>query len=146
MELRRLSGLNWDQLADIFRVDRRSVHFWASGKPLSRANEERLYDVLAVVRRIDRGSAAENRALLLEQQPDGTRPYDLLAAGRAGEVAAAFESQASPRRFHAAQGSSSRGSSPSRAPLPPEILAGALQDGTHLSKERILSATPIKIR
>ena len=34
MELRRLSGLTTDQLARIFNVDRRSLHFWASGKRL----------------------------------------------------------------------------------------------------------------
>ena len=30
-ELRRLSGLTWDQLARLFNVSRRSLHFWASG-------------------------------------------------------------------------------------------------------------------
>ena len=35
MELRRLSGLTTDQLARIFNVDRRSLHFWASGKRLN---------------------------------------------------------------------------------------------------------------
>ena len=36
-ELRRLSGLTWDQLARIFSVSRRSLHFWASGKPMTPA-------------------------------------------------------------------------------------------------------------
>ncbi len=148
MELRRLSGLNWDQLAVLFGVDRRSVHFWASGKPLSRENEERLYDVLAVVRRIDRGSAAENRALLLAQQPDGARPYDLLAEGKIDTVVAALERQSAPRRMDAARSRFRRGTSSPRRPLPPEILAGALQDGEHISKGegRLLSATPIKTK
>ena len=39
-ELRRLSGLTWEQLAKLFNVSRRSLHFWASGQPLSRFNEE----------------------------------------------------------------------------------------------------------
>jgi len=64
-ELRRLSGLSWDQLARIMGVSRRALHFWASGKPMARTNEEHLQRVLAAVRSIDRGSAAANRTALL---------------------------------------------------------------------------------
>src|SRR2546428_13805112 len=32
MELRRLSGMTWEQLASLFEVTRRTVHFLASGK------------------------------------------------------------------------------------------------------------------
>jgi DNA-binding transcriptional regulator YiaG len=38
-ELRKLSGLTWEQLATLFNVSRRSVHFWASGQSLTSANE-----------------------------------------------------------------------------------------------------------
>src|SRR6185503_7037508 len=34
MEIRRLSGMTWEQLANLFEVSRRTVHFWASGKAL----------------------------------------------------------------------------------------------------------------
>ena len=54
-ELRRLSGLTWDQLARLLGVSRRSVHFWASGKPMAQSNEEHLRRLLAVVRKVDRG-------------------------------------------------------------------------------------------
>jgi transcriptional regulator with XRE-family HTH domain len=80
MELRRLSGLTWEQLASLFNVARRSLHFWASGKPVNAPNEERLRRVLAVVRKADRGFAAKNRAMLLEDR-DGVVPFDLLARG-----------------------------------------------------------------
>jgi len=56
-ELRRRSGLTWDQLARLFEVSRRSVHFWASGKVMAAAHEEHLQRVLAAVRRLDRGSS-----------------------------------------------------------------------------------------
>ena len=46
MELRRLSGLTWEQIATLFNVARRSLHFWASGKPVNAPNEERLRRVL----------------------------------------------------------------------------------------------------
>ena len=61
-ELRRLCGFTWDQLARLFNVSRRSLHFWASGKAMSPANEEHLQRVLSVLRRIDRGSACERVA------------------------------------------------------------------------------------
>lgn len=74
LELRRLTGLTWDQLARLFRVARRSLLFWASGKPLNSANEEQLYRTLATVRAIDRGSAAENRLELGPPRACGLRP------------------------------------------------------------------------
>jgi DNA-binding transcriptional regulator YiaG len=82
MELRRVSGLTWDQLARLFGVTRRSLHFWVSGKPLNPANEERLHKLLATVRMLNRGSARENRSLLLSVREDGVIPYDLLIEGQ----------------------------------------------------------------
>ena len=78
-ELRRLSGLTWDQLARLFGVSRRSVHLWVSGKPMNAQNEERLHRILALLKDIDRGSADENRKLLLTPTDGGQRPIDLLA-------------------------------------------------------------------
>lgn len=77
-ELRRLSGLTWDQLARLFGVDRRSLHHWGSGQPLSRKNEERLHRLLAVIRYIDRGAADLNRQALMQPTDDGDLPFDLL--------------------------------------------------------------------
>jgi DNA-binding transcriptional regulator YiaG len=73
-ELRRLSGLTWDQLARLFDVSRRSLHFWASGKAMTPSNEEHLQRVLGAVRKIDRGSAGANREALLAARGDGTVP------------------------------------------------------------------------
>jgi len=78
-ELRRLSGFTWDQLARLFNVSRRSLHFWASGKPMAPSNEEHLQRLLAVFRKIDRGSASANRTALLGVREDGSLPFDLLA-------------------------------------------------------------------
>ncbi len=78
-ELRRISGLTWDQLAQLFAVSRRSVHFWASGKPLSSENEQHLMAVLDVVQSTDRGSASANKTAILKGRP-GERVYDLLCA------------------------------------------------------------------
>lgn len=86
-ELRRLSGLTWDQLARTFDLSRRALHYWASGRPSTPANEERLQRMLAVVRRIDRGSGVATREALLAAGGDGRIALDLLAAGEFDEVA-----------------------------------------------------------
>lgn len=86
-ELRKLSGLTWEQLAKIFNVSRRSLHFWASGQPISRFNEESLHRLLGTLRYIDRGSADTNRrALLLSPCKNGQLPFDLLVTGRYEDV------------------------------------------------------------
>lgn len=85
-EIKRLSGLTWEQLAKIFNVSRRSLHFWASGKPLSPFNEEHLRRLLATIRYINRGSADINRSALLQPQQDSVIPLDLLVSGKYEEV------------------------------------------------------------
>jgi DNA-binding transcriptional regulator YiaG len=85
-ELKRLSGLTWEQLAKIFNVSRRSLHFWASGKPLSPFNEEHLRRLLGTVRYINRGSADINRSALLQPQQGSVIPLDLLIVGKYEEV------------------------------------------------------------
>src|SRR4051794_4586363 len=78
IELRRLSGLGWEQLADLLGVTRRTVHFWTSGRPINAANAERVQRTLGAIRFADRGTASDNRALLLTPQEDGALLRDLL--------------------------------------------------------------------
>lgn len=80
-ELRRLSGLTWSQLGQLFGVSRRSVHFWASGKAMNATNLERLMRTLEVIRDSDRGDAHTNRAALFERA-EGVSPFDLLVEQR----------------------------------------------------------------
>jgi transcriptional regulator with XRE-family HTH domain len=143
-ELRRLSGLTWEQLARLFRVSRRALHFWASGKPMAPGNEEHLQRLLAVVRRIDRGTASANRTLLLAARENGSLPIDLLAGGAYDHVVALL-----------AAGDVARGTTPSglteatraaRTPRRPEELVGALQDRIHPSSGRLRSAKPVNLR
>ena len=88
-ELRRVSGLTWRQLGQLFEVSRRSVHFWASGKPLNTANEQRLMRVLEVVRGADRGSARNMRTALLDASK-GMTPFDMLITQRFDEARVAL--------------------------------------------------------
>lgn len=85
-ELRRLSGLTWEQIARLLGVSRRSVHLWASGEPVRASHQERVQRLLAVLRQVDRGSATENRALLLNASADGALLFDVLADGRFEEA------------------------------------------------------------
>jgi len=79
-ELRRLSGLSWDQIAELCGVSRRSVHFWASGKPISKSNHRRLGSLVSVMRHVDRGYGELNQQLLLAPGDGGRTLLELLAA------------------------------------------------------------------
>ncbi|MFE1746312.1 XRE family transcriptional regulator [Coleofasciculus sp. H7-2] len=129
MELRRLSGLAWDQLAHLFGVSRRSMHLWASGKPMNTQNEERLHRLLALVKHFDRGSADENRRLLLTPVDSGENPIKLLAKGDFERVSEALGSGIGERMpsNKAISASSWEG----RLPSKPEYLIDALHETIH---------------
>jgi len=130
-ELRRLSGLTWEQLAHLVGVSRRTLHFWASGKEMGPANQEHLQRILGVLRRIDRGTARENRRILLESGEDGLFATDLLANKRYELVVSLL-----------GPGGAARVSSPrlssealaARRPRPPQDLVAALQTPIHREK------------
>lgn len=140
-ELRRLSGLTWDQLARLFGVSRRSIHFWASGKPMNRVNEERLQRVLVAVRGVDRGSGDATRQALLSPTPDGDIPFDLLCAGELDRVLSTVGPGVSETRPTLAP--LSEAARRARAPRPPDEIVGALQDRVHVEKGRRLFSKSI---
>jgi transcriptional regulator with XRE-family HTH domain len=139
-EVRALSGLTWEQLARLFAVTRRSLHFWASGKALTPGNEERLQRVLAVLRKIDRGSASANRAAILAVRADGTMALDLIAEGQYERVVALLGPGVG-RRWHASKITAA--AMAARAAQPPEELVGALQDRVFPASGRLLTAKPV---
>lgn len=143
-ELRRLSGLTWDQLAKLFNVSRRSLHFWASGQPLSRFNEEHLNRLLGTIRYIDRGSASLNRSLLLCPDSNGNPLFDLLVAGRYEEVKRIAGSNNAPRR--PLLGSLSEDARKMRMPQKPEDLVDALNDPIHRDVGRSRPARAVRSR
>lgn len=127
-ELRRISGLTWEQLGQLFEVSRRSVHFWASGKPLNAANEERLLRVLDVVRYARRGDSRRTRAALFDAS-QGTTPFDMLVSQRFEEAGALLGRGAdvAPPRLPAL----STEAQAARQPLPPDELHDAQHDRVH---------------
>jgi hypothetical protein len=136
-----LTGLTWEQLARLFSVSRRTVHFWASGKVMNAANEEHLHRVLAFVRIIDRGYASENRAALLHPAADGALPLDLLASG---EYVGALAALGPGRGRAAATTSVPLGASPEpmQASPRPSALMVARHDREHIEVGR---SRPAKI-
>ncbi|KYC37468.1 hypothetical protein WA1_42425 [Scytonema hofmannii PCC 7110] len=137
-DLRKLSGLTWDQLAKLFNVSRRSLHFWASGQPLSRFNEENLNRILGTIQYIDRGSASLNRSLLLKPGSDGRPLLDLLIAGKHEEVKQNLGPGSTSKTPQLVPLSES--ARMSRMPQNPSDLVDALQEPVHLERGRSRSA------
>jgi transcriptional regulator with XRE-family HTH domain len=144
-ELRSLSGLTWEQLGRLMGVSRRSLHLWASGKSMASANEEKLSRILAVIRRLDRGAAAANRAWLMAVSSEGQLPFDLLMVGDYGKVVALCarpEDSFEKRQTTDPVGQIARDASSSS----PDELVGALQDRVHRDVGRVRPARGVKTR
>ena len=143
-ELRRACGLTWEQLARLFVVSRRSLHFWASGSAMTPANEEKLQRVLAEIRKADRGSASANRAMLLSAGADGVLPFDLLADG---QYELARDAMGPGRgRPRVALPGVSQAEQDARTPIRPENLVGALQERIHREKNVVRPARSAKAK
>jgi hypothetical protein len=86
-ELKRLSGLTWEELAAFLSVTRRSLHLWANGGSINTLNERHVRDLLMAMRELDRGTAQENRALLLAPLQGGDVTVgDLLRSRQFGDA------------------------------------------------------------
>ncbi len=140
-ELRKTSGLTWEQVAKLFNASRRSIYFWASGQLLASDNEEKLNRLLGVIRYIDRGSASLNRKLLLNPNADGELPLDQLISGEYDKVKENLGRGNPPKRPKLTPLSEEE--SELRRPLPPEILIDALQDSIYHDVRRSRPAKTI---
>jgi len=141
-ELRRLSGLTWEQLSQVFGVSRRTLHFWASGKPLNSTNEHRLYRLLWAIRQADRGTARSNREMLLTHQR-GIIPIDLLVEGKYEKFLQLVGK--GPGRKSNTLKPLSRDAWEACKPQPPEELVDALQDRVHKDIGRGRAARTVRI-
>jgi len=125
-EIRRVLGLTWEQLADLFGVKRRSVHFWASGMGMKPGHAERLEYLRAFAAAIDRGDPQLNHALLTTTPVGSESPLELLIAGNFNEALRAVGRIPNER-------STFRRGRPSpiearELPPPPDTLVDALHD------------------
>lgn len=145
LEIRRRSGLTWEQLGYLFDVSRRSVHHWASGKPVTPDHERIIRRMLASIRRLDQGSQVATRARLLAVDEDvGVSTLDLLKEGRFGEAGGRTGGKWSPGHRLAPL---SREAQDARRPPAPALLLEADQDRPDIpAKARTVAAlrTPKK--
>jgi DNA-binding transcriptional regulator YiaG len=79
-DLKALSGLTWEKIADLLEVSARTVHNWSAGLPIAEKKHHRLSELVAVVRFIDRGFGELNRELLLGNSVNGKTLFALLVA------------------------------------------------------------------
>ena len=125
MEVRRRSGLTWEELGDLFDVSRRSVHHWANGKPVTANHDRTIRRMLAAVRHLDQGDQVGTRALLLAvDQTMGGSTLDLLKDGRFDEAMGRVAGVPAPgphRILH------SRVARDAHRPKAPALLLGAEQ-------------------
>lgn len=126
LEIRRRSGLTWEELADLFDVSRRSVHHWASGKALTAEHDRQIRRTLAVVRQLDQGEAEQTRALLVSPRPDGQIVLDLIKSGAFPETLA--RSGIAQARHRPSRTQISEDVHRRRRPPVPSELVGALAD------------------
>lgn len=79
-ELRRLSGLTWEQVAALFGVSRRAVHHWASGKPMAADHQAHLQRIVGHLRNLHVGRAQPAPSAMFSPiGPKGEAIFDLLA-------------------------------------------------------------------
>lgn len=79
-ELHTRSGLTWEQLAKLFGVSRRTLHFWASGGRMNAHNQELLTTLVVRIEELPGSMPADKRAALLQPREGGSSIYDELRA------------------------------------------------------------------
>lgn len=126
LEIRRRSGLTWQELGELFNVSRRSIHHWANGKPVSAGNDRTIRRMLAAVRHLDRGGQRDTRALLLAvDQAAGFSLFDFLQAGQFDDAMAGVPGNQTSGPHTVPLSPAARDA---RRPPAPALLLGAEQD------------------
>lgn len=82
-DLREFSGLNWDELARLFNVSRRTVHYWATGGRMNQFHAQRLNTISQTLRPLARTTREATRAALLAPDASGTSEYQRLLRANA---------------------------------------------------------------
>ena len=126
LKIRWRSGLTWEEIGDLFAVSRRSVHHWASGKPVSSKREQMIRRMLAAIRRLDQGGQTATRARLLTVDDNlGVSALEHLKQGRFGDAEARVDGARAPEYRPVPL---SRAAQDARRPPSPALLLEADQD------------------
>ena len=142
-ELRRIGGMTWVELGQLFGVSPQSIHSWASGGTLDAITEQHLLQVLDVMRGADRGDARSNRMALFAMA-DGETPFELLAF-RKFEEARVILGPGPGRRCPELTELDDATKAERRSP-PPEELIEALNDRVHQDLGRGRAACTVRNR
>lgn len=99
-EVRRRSGLDWSELAEIFGVSREDVCNWASGDIVDVSTLNIVLSTLEAIRHLDRGTSHDTRAYLraTDGGADGSA-FELLRKRRFSEVMARDKGDVVPFRI-----------------------------------------------
>jgi hypothetical protein len=143
-QLRMLSGLDWDRLANLFGISTVDAHSWASGEPLSPADAEKLDRILDVVQYISRGNPNSNRNLLMSNADDGRSYLDILAVGEYDLVKQILGAGNAPPKPKL--GNLSEESEISRRPPNPADLINAFPDPIHQEVGESRAAKSVRSR
>lgn len=79
--IRRLTGYGWDSIAELVGCTRQAVHNWNVGGSISPANKQRLNNLYATVKFIDRGDQEANQSVL-NSVADGQSLFEHLSGGK----------------------------------------------------------------
>ena len=138
LEIRRRSALTWDELGDLFGVSRRSVHYWANGKPLSADHERMLHKCLAVVQHLDHGEQKITRFRLFAIEGAATLSiFDLLKNGSFAEAITRVKDASIPERRHVPL------SKPRRPPVPQRLLEAEQERPDFSARARVARAVRV---
>ena len=99
-EIRRRSGLDWSELAEMFGVSREDVCNWASGGIVDVSTLNIVLSTLRAIRHLDRGTSHDTRAYLqaIDGAADGSA-FELLQRRRFSEVMARDKGVIVPSRI-----------------------------------------------
>lgn len=128
-ELRRISGLTWEELGTLLGTSVCDAQRWASGGRISASERTHAERVLDVFREADRGAAQVNRRLLFDGRIDGGEsPFSLLSRRQYQAAGAALGAGQGGRRLLPSISPRER---EARHPLPPSILIDARHEVAH---------------
>lgn len=142
MEIRRHTGFTWAQLADLFDVSRRTIHFWASGRRLNAENERDVFSVRDLLRRYVGHRPSALREALFVASGVAT-VYDLMRTRRFGM--AQIRLSLLLAEANARPDSPLPNKSPFLAASPVDLL-DALNDQVHVAKGQGRVAATKRIR
>ena len=142
-DVRRISGLTWNELGNLFHVSRRSVHFWVSGKPMKQKNYKFLMKLWDFVRTVDRGSARENRKAIFQTIENKT-PFELMSKGKFPEAQKLLGP--GPGRKEMPTPTPENQTMPQRPPIPPDQLVDAMGDRIHFTHGKGRPARTLRVK